>query len=266
MDKAVERAIECIWERYSDPLSLTDIAKSALLSRFHFARVFRNAVGVTPGRYLAAVRIYHAKRLLLSTPMTITDIAFTVGYSSLGSFTNYFTQSVGLSPGRFRRIARDGVFELPQPHVTQVSARGALGGVITVPERYSDARVYVGIFSTPIVQHRPLAAALVDVAASQPCSYLLPDVPAGNWFVHAVAVADTIDPEPWTRRTLLVGGHHPVTVAAGIVTPASVRLRPSRPADPPILLAFPDFEPPGRAPSPRRHVPSRTGSQPPLLR
>src|SRR5487761_1173615 len=112
MDKAVERAIKCIWERYSEPLSHTEIAQRALLSRFYFARIFRNATGVTPGRFLAAVRIYQAKRMLLSTSMTITDISFAVGYNSLGSFTNHFTDSVGVSPGRFRRISRNGGFDL----------------------------------------------------------------------------------------------------------------------------------------------------------
>src|ERR1700733_1339176 len=115
MDDAIERAIECIWERYSEPLSLTQIAESALLSRFYFARLFREATGITPGRFLAAIRIHQAKRLLLSTPMSITDISSAVGYNSLGSFTNYFTASVGVSPGQFRRLSRTGGFGLPLP-------------------------------------------------------------------------------------------------------------------------------------------------------
>ena len=62
MNSAVDRAVSCIWERYSDPLSLADMARSAMLSRFHFARVFEKQTGVSPGRFLAAVRIYQAKR------------------------------------------------------------------------------------------------------------------------------------------------------------------------------------------------------------
>jgi len=69
MDNAVDKAVECIWERYSEPLTLTEIAESALLSRFYFARLFRDVTGITPGRFLAAIRIHEAKRLLLSTPM-----------------------------------------------------------------------------------------------------------------------------------------------------------------------------------------------------
>src|SRR6266705_7131655 len=57
MNSTVERAIKCICERYSEPLSLADVANSAILSRFHFSRIFRDATGVTPGRFLSAVRI-----------------------------------------------------------------------------------------------------------------------------------------------------------------------------------------------------------------
>ncbi len=242
MDKAVERAIKCIWERYSEPLSLTEIAGSALLSRFYFARVFRAVTGVTPGRFLAAVRIYQAKRMLLSTSMTITYISFAVGYNSIGSFTNYFTQSVGVSPSRFRHMSRNEGFGLPRPERNPPSAHGAVAGTISLPEGHAGACVYVGAFKTPILQHRPATAVIADVAGGRPSTYRLPDVPEGTWFVHAVGAGDSAGPEPWTRRTLVVGGHNPVTVTAGTVTGAAVRLRPSRPADPPILLALPDLE------------------------
>jgi AraC family transcriptional regulator len=108
MNTAVERAIRFIRENYSEPLSLDDIAGSAIMSRFHFCRVFAGATGVTPGRFLSAIRIYEAKRMLLNTVMNVTDISFAVGFNSLGSFSNHFTDSVGISPGRFRRVARTG--------------------------------------------------------------------------------------------------------------------------------------------------------------
>src|SRR5579872_6362762 len=101
MNSAHERAIRFIYEKYSEPLSLADIANSAIVSRFHFCRTFKDAIGVTPGRYLSAIRIYQAKRMLLNTRMNVTDIAFAVGFNSLGSFSNHFTDSVGLAPGRF---------------------------------------------------------------------------------------------------------------------------------------------------------------------
>src|SRR5579859_1212160 len=205
MDNAVEKAIECIWERYSEPLSLTEIAESALLSRFYFARLFRDATGITPGRFLAAIRIHQAKMLLLNTSMSITEISSAVGYNSLGSFTNYFTASVGVSPGRFRRLSRTGRFGLPSPQPNGRTGAGAVAGTISLPEGHGHARVYVGAFPTPIVQYPPASGVTVDVPGGRPCCYHLPDVPEGTWFVRAVGVADGVGPDPSSQRTSLLG-------------------------------------------------------------
>jgi AraC family transcriptional regulator len=238
MNSAVDRAVTCIWQRYSDPLSLADMARSAMLSRFHFARVFEKQTGVSPGRFLAAVRIYQAKRLLLLSSMSVVDVSSAVGYSSPGSFTSHFTDSVGISPGRFRHLSchdRAGAGGmLPDSPVPE----GAAMGTVRLPEGYAAARVYVGIFDTQIVQRRPQAATLIDVTSRRSQPYWLPRVPDGRWFLHAVAVADTDEPEPWTRRHLLVGGGGQVKSALGTIT-----LRPRNLTDLPALLALPDLEP-----------------------
>lgn len=244
MNSAHERAIRFIYEKYSEPLSLADIANSAIVSRFHFCRTFKDAIGVTPGRYLSAIRIYQAKRMLLNTRMNVTDIAFAVGYNSLGSFSNHFTDSVGLAPGRFRRISQRGGIGLPRLGRPSSVPHATLTGTIVFPQGYSVGRVYLGTFDTPIVQRRPAAAVIIEPPeAASPCSFELTGVPHGTWFLRAVAVADDTDPEPWTRRTLLVGGAGPVTIADDMVISAGIELRTRRPTDLPILLALPDLEP-----------------------
>jgi AraC family transcriptional regulator len=268
MDNAVERAIECIWERYSEPLSLTEIAESARLSRFYFTRLFRDATGITPGRFLAAIRIHQAKLLLLNTSMSIADVTSAVGYNSLGSFSNYFTASVGVSPGRFRRLSRTGRFGLPSPQPNRRTGSGAVAGTISLPEGHGHARVYVGAFPTPIVQYPSAAGVTVDVPAARPCCYHLPDVPEGTWFIRAVGVADGVGPDPSSRRASLLGRHDSVTVTADNITSTAVRLRRPQLADPPILLALPALEPPPAPvvisgcpaitprPAPARHQPT----------
>jgi AraC family transcriptional regulator len=243
MNSAVERAIKCIWERYDEPLSLSDIACSAILSRFHFSRIFKEATGVSPGRFLSAVRIYQAKRMLLNSPMTVTDVSFAVGYNSLGSFTNHFTASVGMSPGRFRRVSGNVAFEPPVRSVASSGLDGVVAGRVSIPDGVAWARAYLGIFSDPIVQRRPLATAVLDIPASaQPHPYRLAHVPNGAWFLHVVAVADTTDPEPWTRRTLLVGSRHLGLIRPGTGVTADISLRLRCPTDLPILLGLPDLD------------------------
>jgi AraC family transcriptional regulator len=243
MNDSVERAIKCIWDRYSEPLTLCDIAQSAILSKFHFCRVFTAATGVSPVRFLSAVRIYQAKRLLVTTSMHVTDIAFAVGYNSLGSFCNHFADSVGIAPGRFRRYSRNGGFEPPGPPPAPSPNRGSVTGTISLPEDHATARVYVGAFTTPIVERRPASAAIVDInTPDKPHPYRLEGLPAGSWFIHAVGVADSADPEPWTRRALVIGGRAGVPVRPGTGTRAVMALRPRRPTDLPILLALPYLE------------------------
>ncbi|HEY0938394.1 MAG TPA: AraC family transcriptional regulator [Trebonia sp.] len=243
MNTAVEQAIQFICESYEEPLSLADIANKAIMSRFHFCRLFKQHTGITPGRFLSAVRIYHAKRMLLTTSLNITEIAFAVGYNSLGSFSNHFADSVGISPGRFRRIGREGDFRPADQSGQPSPTDGCVSGEVTFPDGYRAARVYVGAFDSPIVQRRPARAALLDLPATdQPATYRLEQVPAGTWYIRAVVVADTTDPEPWTRTTLLVGGCEPVRVAAGAKLRANFTVRPKLSTDLPILLALPDLE------------------------
>jgi AraC family transcriptional regulator len=243
MNSPVEHAISYIWEQYSEPISLSDIAASAILSRFHFSRVFKDATGVSPGRFLSAVRIYHAKRMLVATSLNVTDISFAVGFNSLGSFTNHFTDSVGISPARFRRASKNGGFKPPEMPDQARGPGATVEGTVRLPDGYAAARAYVGAFSTPIVQRRPVSAAIVNLAPPAPTQpYQLANVPDGNWFIHVVAVADTADPEPWSRRVLLIGSHGAVRVAAGGSPHAEIRLRPRCPTDLPILLALPDLE------------------------
>jgi len=101
MNSAVDRAVRCIWQRYGDPLSLADMAQSAMLSRFHFARLFKEQTGVSPGRFLAAVRIYQAKRMLVISSMSVAGVSSAVGYGQPRIITSHFTDSVGISPSRY---------------------------------------------------------------------------------------------------------------------------------------------------------------------
>src|SRR6266581_6816726 len=70
--QAVQRAIATMQERYMDHLTLQEIADSAQLSPFHFDRVFRSMIGVSPSVFLAAIRMKEAKRLLLTTKRSVT--------------------------------------------------------------------------------------------------------------------------------------------------------------------------------------------------
>ena len=78
-------------------------APVAALSKFHFHRLFTATYGLTPAAYLSERRIERAQDLLRATNLTVTEICFAVGFSSLGSFSTRFRQIVGETPSQFQR-------------------------------------------------------------------------------------------------------------------------------------------------------------------
>ena len=103
--RRLRRARDRMDREYAQPLDVPALARTALMSTAHFARRFRQAYGETPYSYLMTRRIERAKALLRRGDMTVTEACFTVGCSSLGSFSARFTEIVGETPSAFR--ARD---------------------------------------------------------------------------------------------------------------------------------------------------------------
>lgn len=83
-------------------IALSDIAGVLNLSQYHFCRLFKRSTKITPHQYLTQCRIDRAKQLLRSTQLTVTEIAFVVGFTNHSSFTRLFRQSVGVTPKMFR--------------------------------------------------------------------------------------------------------------------------------------------------------------------
>lgn len=88
------------------PVGLDDAARAAGLSPYHFLRLFANALGVTPHQYLLRSRLRRAARLLAEPAFAITDIAFEAGFTDLSNFVRTFRRAAGVSPRRFRALAR----------------------------------------------------------------------------------------------------------------------------------------------------------------
>ena len=88
--------------RYFEPLGVDDLANAAGLSRAHFSREFRAAFGESPHGYLLTRRMERAAALLRTTDRSVTDICFSVGLQSIGSFTSSFRRTYGMSPTAYR--------------------------------------------------------------------------------------------------------------------------------------------------------------------
>ena len=97
------RARDLADSRYAEPVTVTDMARSAGLSRSHFSREFRRAFGESPHQYLLTRRLERAAALLRTTDWPVADICFAVGAGSVGSFTASFSRIFGQSPTAYRR-------------------------------------------------------------------------------------------------------------------------------------------------------------------
>jgi AraC-like DNA-binding protein len=87
-------------------LSVRQIAMELGMSQFHFIRLFKAVFGETPKQCQMRARLERAKRLLMLTETSVTDICMEVGFSSLGSFTALFGRRVGVTPTAFRVTTR----------------------------------------------------------------------------------------------------------------------------------------------------------------
>ena len=103
----LRRARDQMDRDYARPLDVPALARTALMSSGHFSRSFRAAYGETPYSYLMTRRIERAKALLRRGDLTVTDVCFEVGCTSLGSFSSRFTELVGESPSAYRARAHD---------------------------------------------------------------------------------------------------------------------------------------------------------------
>jgi AraC-like DNA-binding protein len=100
------RARDLLAAGYQAQIPLDTAAREACLSPFHFHRLFRATFGETPHDFLTSRRMDHARRLLASGEMTVTEVCLEIGYSSLGSFSTKFQSLVGVTPTQYQRQVR----------------------------------------------------------------------------------------------------------------------------------------------------------------
>lgn len=240
---AVETVIGQMRADVSYPYTLDAFAEMANYSPFHFARLFRNRVGIPPGEFLAALRFERAKELILRTDQSITDICFDVGFSSLGTFSTRFKHLVGLSPNDLRsmpewlapRLPALAEPERPKPLGPGISMDGHITSLVPVP---AAGHLYIGLFPAAIPQSMPISG----TRTTGPGPFTLHDIPPGTYRLMAALFPASDDPlvHLLPGSSLLVGvAPRPVEATRDADhRPLHLALRPLAPTDPPILTAL----------------------------
>lgn len=99
----LRRVLEHVEASLEGPISLADLAKVAGLSRFHFSRAFRSAMGETPLTFVGRRRVEAARRLLRKTELPLAEVSRRAGFSSPGYFSTAFKRATGLKPSLYRQ-------------------------------------------------------------------------------------------------------------------------------------------------------------------
>jgi len=99
---ALRNVLEYIEAHLGEPLLLCDLAAQVSLSEYHFARMFRQSMGVAPHQFVMQRRMARAKALLLSSNQSLTDIALACGFNSASHFSNRFKAAKGITPSQLR--------------------------------------------------------------------------------------------------------------------------------------------------------------------
>ena len=101
----LRRVRDRIDREYAQPLDVEALARGAHMSAGHLSRQFRLAYGESPYSYLMTRRIERAMALLRRGDLSVTEVCFAVGCSSLGTFSTRFTELVGMAPSAYRQQA-----------------------------------------------------------------------------------------------------------------------------------------------------------------
>src|SRR5881396_619540 len=117
----LRRVRDRIDREYEQPLDVEELARGVHMSAGHLSREFRLAYGESPYSYVMTRRIERAMALLRRGDLSVTDVCFEVGCSSLGTFSSRFTELVGVPPSTYRREATGAMAGMPPCVAKQVT-------------------------------------------------------------------------------------------------------------------------------------------------
>ncbi|MDF2649504.1 MAG: transcriptional regulator [Paenibacillus sp.] len=242
----IDEIIAYINKHIYDPLPLAHLAAHVSYSPYHFARIFKERIGLPPLYYVSSVRLQKAKDLLLRSNLSVRDIGLEIGQQSLGTFTTRFTERVGVSPSDFRNstMQADEHFRTLQklkewhsdnsPSTQYITIKGTIHTEIPF-----EGVILIGLFAKPIPEGLPLYGTLVSSSSG---NFSFTDVKPGTYYLMATSVSwgmqaiDFLLP----HTTLRTRSKEPIIVEPFSYIPhMQVMLHLPHPDDPPILISLP---------------------------
>lgn len=241
----IDEVISYIHQHMDEPLTLSRLASHVAYSPYHFTRIFKRRIGLSPLYYVSSLRLQKAKDLLLRTNWSVRDIGLTIGQQSLGTFTTRFTERVGVSPSEFRNstMQAENYFRSLQKlddwstshPIADQYAR--IEGTIQSSVPFEGV-ILIGLFAKPIPEGLPLYGTLLSSLRN----FCFTGVKPGTYYLMATSVSwetqamDFLLP----HTTLRTRSKEPIIVKPNSSIPhQQVMLHVPHPDDPPILISLP---------------------------
>ncbi|GAA0306398.1 AraC-like DNA-binding protein [Gracilibacillus halotolerans] len=241
----LEKVLAYIHQNLHESLNLSQLAAVASYSPYHFSRLFKSEMGLSPHQYVSALRLQRAKHLLLQTSLPIRDVGMEIGQQSLGTFTTRFTERVGVTPFQFRKsFTQTGTYlQTLKDSPRWINGRpmksenNQVNGFIEVDEPFSGV-IFVGLFTKPIPEGLPSYGTLLSSPGRFSFSNIAPGVyylmvTAVNWEMN---VSEILLP----NQTLRAKANLPILIDENFPVPEQkLTLREPHIEDPPILISLP---------------------------
>lgn len=241
----IDEVIAYIHANLYEPLPLARLAGHVAYSPYHFIRLFKERMGLSPMYYVSALRLQKAKDLLLNTNLSVRDIGLEIGQQSLGTFTTRFTERVGMTPSQFRNST-----VLADSHLRSLQQLGDWRAAHAFPHQHG--RVYgtvqaaspfegiilIGLFPKPIPEGLPLYGTLLSSLGD----FSFTGVKPGTYYLMATSVSWDMQAIDFLlpKTTLRTRSREPIVVKPfSPVPPQQVMLYPPCQDDPPILISLP---------------------------
>ncbi|MEK3734151.1 MULTISPECIES: helix-turn-helix transcriptional regulator [Paenibacillus] len=226
-------------------ITVEQVANHFGYSKYHFSREFKRLTGFSAADYLSSLKVEFAKQALLRHEHSVTHSGYDAGYSSIGTFSTTFTRKTGLSPREYKQqvealysVAKKceetdatviGHHEAPLASETSrclVSVR--------YPEGYQAGVTFVGLFHSPIPNHRPV----VGVALTKKHTHLFEHIPNGTYYLLACSIEKTFNPMRYFVLDDCLRGRvqHQVRFPQDHNQAFTITLREALPEDPPIVV------------------------------
>jgi AraC family transcriptional regulator len=188
----LDELIQYIHQNIYEPLSLNQLSRYVAYSPYHFTRIFKQRMGLTPQHYISSLRLQKAKDLLLTTHYNVREIASEIGQQSLGTFTTRFTQRIGMTPSDFRNS-----ITFADNHLHALANLDSWHTLLSNSTNYSHIKgtvqselpfegvILLGLFAKPIPEGLPIYGTLLRSLGD----FCIPNVKPGTYYLMATSVS-----------------------------------------------------------------------------